>query len=97
MINAMKIAKKDNVIVAIEHIKKGDNISFKDDLDNVINLVAQDDIRIYHKIAACDINKDEFVIKYQEHIGKAQKDIKQGEHVHDHNVQDCREDLEKLA
>ena len=39
-----------------------------------------------HKYAICDICKGEFVIKYGYPIGKATCDIKEGEHVHIHNL-----------
>lgn len=39
-----------------------------------------------HKVALCDINQGENIIKYGYPIGKAVCDIRQGEHVHTHNV-----------
>ena len=41
-----------------------------------------------------DIRKGEPVVKYGEHIGIASCDIKAGEHVHVHNVEGHRENLE---
>ena len=63
---------------------------------NLEKLTALDDIKIYHKIALKDIKKEEPVIKYGEHIGFALRDIKVGEHVHDHNTEGRREDLEAI-
>ena len=62
MRNAMIIDGKDNVIVAIEPIAKG-----------------------------------EPVVKYGEHIGIAVSDIKAGAHVHVHNVEGHRENLDDKA
>lgn len=95
MINATKISKEDNVIVAIEHIAKGSPITYRDVDGSEKNLTALDDITIYHKIAVEDIKQNEPVIKYGEHIGFALKDIKIGEHVHEHNTEGRREDLEQ--
>lgn len=96
MINSVIISEKDNVVVAIEPIKKGDLVEFKNLEGNLEKLTALDDIKIYHKIALKDIKKEEPVIKYGEHIGFALRDIKVGEHVHDHNTEGRREDLEAI-
>ena len=53
-----------------------------------------EDITIYHKLAACDIAKGEPIVKYGEHIGLAARDIKAGEHVHCHNLEEHRENLD---
>ena len=45
-------------------------------------------------MAVRDIRKGEPVVKYGEHIGIASCDIKAGEHVHVHNVEGHRENLE---
>lgn len=96
MINSVIISEKDNVVVAIEPIKKGDLVEFKNLEGNIEKLTALDDIKIYHKIALHDIKEEEPVIKYGEHIGFALRDIKVGEHVHDHNTEGRREDLEAI-
>lgn len=90
--NALVIDEKDNVIVAIEAIKKGEEAVY------VLNgttyqVTAENDITIYHKLASKNIKKDEPIVKYGEHIGLASTEIKVGEHVHSHNVQDHREEL----
>lgn len=93
MINALRISEKDNVIVAIENIKKGEQVEYVID-EKKLKCEALDDIKIYHKLAKKDIKKGEHIVKYGEHIGIAGKDIKMGEHVHTHNVEDSREKLE---
>ena len=93
MRNAMIIDAKDNVAVAIEPIAKGDNAVYVCE-GREVSLPALEDITIYHKLAARDIAKGEPVVKYGEHIGIASRDIKAGEHVHVHNVEGHREDLE---
>ena len=75
MINAMVIDKKDNVAVAIEEIKLGDECTYKIE-NNLFSIKAINKIPIYHKFAIKDISKGEVIIKYGEHIGIASKDIK---------------------
>ena len=93
MRNAMIIDAKDNVAVAIEPIAKGDAAVYICE-GKEVSLPALEDITIYHKLATRDIAKGEPVVKYGEHIGIASSDIKAGEHVHVHNVEGHREDLE---
>lgn len=92
MINALVIDPKDNVAVAIEEISKGTEVSYNLDGETK-TIVAQDDVQIYHKIAIKDVEKGEPVVKYGEHIGLAGVEIKIGQHVHTHNVEDHREEL----
>lgn len=93
MRNAMIIDPRDNVAVAIEQIAKGDTVIYVCG-GKEVSLPALEDITIYHKLATRDIAKGEPVVKYGEHIGIASSDIKAGEHVHVHNVEGHREDLE---
>ena len=96
MRNAMIIDGKDNVAVAIEPIAKGDTVTYLRDGQEP-SLTALEDITIYHKLATRDIPEGEPVVKYGEHIGVAARDIKAGEHVHEHNVGSHRENLEAKA
>ena len=93
MLNAMIVEPKDNVIVAIEPIKKGDTVTYMCEGAEK-TLTALEDITIYHKLAAWDIAKGEPISKYGEHIGLAARDIKMGEHVHCHNLKEHRENLD---
>ena len=92
MLNAMIIDVKDNVAVAIEPITAGETITYLCE-GKEVTLTAAQDIIIYHKLARTDITKGEPIVKYGEHIGIAGCDIKAGEHVHVHNVEDHRENL----
>lgn len=91
-INAIVVDEQDNVVVAIEAIKKGSEVVYVLN-DTKCKLIAENDITIYHKLASKNINENEPIIKYGQHIGLAKSDIKAGEHVHIHNVQDHREAL----
>lgn len=93
MRNAMIIDPKDNVAVAIEPIAKGAAATWIAG-GKEVSVTALEDITIYHKLATRDIAKGEPVVKYGEHIGIASCDIKAGEHVHVHNVEGHRENLE---
>ena len=91
MLNAMIVeAAKDNVIVAIEPIAKGDTVTYNC-AGQEKSLTALEDITIYHKLAACDIAKGEPISKYGEHIGVATELIPKGAHVHVHNVVSMKE------
>lgn len=92
MINAMIIDEKDDVIIAIEEIKAGDTVFFIENQQEK-SLIAITDVTIYHKIAKHDILKGNPINKYGEHIGIAGCDIKAGEHMHLHNIEERREDL----
>jgi len=81
----LKINKKDNVIVALRDINKGEVI-------DGLNIL--DDVPQAHKIAEHDIKNGEDIIKYGMPIGHAIEDIPQGGHVHVHNIKTNLEDLE---
>ncbi len=75
--NAIKINVNDNVAVALRNIEAG---------ENVMGITAAENIDKGHKIALCDIKSGENIIKYGYPIGHAEKDIKQGEWIHTHNL-----------
>lgn len=88
MANVIKIYKDDNVAVAIEEVTKGSSF-FADD----IKMEAVTDIPAGHKVALCDIDAQEAVIKYGSPIGYASQSIKKGEWIHTHNVKTGLGDL----
>ncbi|MDP2791140.1 MAG: UxaA family hydrolase [Rectinemataceae bacterium] len=90
--NALIIDEKDNVVVAIEPIAKGSQVSYRLK-ENLVTIVALDDITIYHKVARNDIGRGISVLKYGERIGEAMRDIPEGSHVHVHNISNLKEDL----
>jgi len=81
------LGTNDNVIVVIEDVNTNEvcGIIKKD-----IELTAKNNIPFGHKIALCDLAKGEKVVKYNEIIGIATKDIVKGEHVHTHNLSSIR-------
>ncbi|MGI6084044.1 MAG: UxaA family hydrolase [Acetivibrionales bacterium] len=83
------ISEGDNVgITLAEPLVKGEEI-----IINGQNIIVLEPIPVGHKIALCDIHKNEYVKKFGEVIGRAKCDIKIGEHVHVHNVEDITEQL----
>ena len=88
MANVIKIYKDDNVAVAIEEITEGSCF----DADG-IKIAAINDIPAGHKVALCDIESQEAIIKYGFTIGYASQGIKQGEWIHTHNVKTGLGDL----
>ena len=93
MRNAMIIDPQDNVAVAIEPIAKDETATYVCE-SKEFSLPVLEDITIYHKLATRDIPKGQPVVKYGEHIGLAARDIKAGEHVHCHNLEEHRENLD---
>ena len=80
----IKINDNDNVIVALQEIKKGMVVE---------NVTAINDIPAGHKMAIAPIAKGGEVIKYGYRIGVAKEDIPAGEWVHVHNIGTALGDL----
>jgi len=69
----LKVHPKDNVIVALTNLSKGDNVSFEGD-----KYVLQDNITAKHKFFTKDMNEGDDVIMYGVLVGKAQHLISRG-------------------
>ena len=84
--------KKDTVgVVVVEGLKAGTDMTAVVTADNSsFRLKAKMDVPIGHKVALTDIKKGDTVWKYGQDIGKAVADIRQGEHVHVHNLKTKR-------
>lgn len=83
---AILIDKKDNVATALCELKKGDSIDVGIEGYTLTTVLSQD-IPFGHKYALKDIGQGEAVVKYGEAIGLATQAIRQGKHVHIHNVE----------
>jgi len=81
MSDILKIDKKDNVVVALKDLKKGQSVKLKQQ-----QIRLKEDIPAAHKIAVKEIKKYEDIIKYGFKIGSARLNIKQGERIHTHNI-----------
>ena len=78
-------------VVVVEGVKAGQELAgwiMEDDKD--MKVLAKSDIPIGHKLALKDYAPGDTVIKYGVDIGKVVAPIKQGEHLHVHNVKTKR-------
>ena len=91
MIQFLVHEKRDTVGVAVVDVKAGQTLEGRSlDTNGVIKAKANMDIPLGHKIALTDFKVGDTVIKYGCEIGRVVKDIKQGDHVHVHNVKTKR-------
>ena len=87
--NAIVVNKKDNVATALRQLENGDAV--KVEIENVVlEVVLSQSIQFGHKFALQDIKPGNAIVKYGEKIGIASLNIRQGEHVHLHNVEGFR-------
>ncbi|EOR27524.1 SAF domain-containing protein [Clostridium sartagoforme AAU1] len=84
---ALLMDEKDNVAVVLDHVNSGDIVSISLTGESYKEIIAVDDIDLYHKIAVKEIKKEEEIYKYSEIIGKATEDISLGKHVHINNIE----------
>lgn len=83
--------EEDHVGVAVRDLTAGEIVtgvyqkSLKDISVKVLN-----DIPLGHKIALADRQPGDRVLKYDEVIGVVTQPIRQGEHVHVHNIKSVR-------
>ncbi len=89
--NALKIHENDNVAIAMQNMRKGEQV--------VVNgtplCEALEDVEAGHKIALVSLGSGETVYRYGEPIVETTRDIQRGEWVHVHNTQPIPGDLEK--
>jgi (2R)-sulfolactate sulfo-lyase subunit alpha len=91
MIQFLVHEKSDTVGVATVDIKAGETAKgLYMDTQGAVEAKALQDIPLGHKIAMKDHKIDEAVLKYGHDIGRVVADIKQGEHVHIHNLKTRR-------
>jgi (2R)-sulfolactate sulfo-lyase subunit alpha len=84
-------APHDNVGVAVEDIKAGEEVlGVMLDNNQETVLISNNDIPLGHKIALQLIKKGDFVFEYGEKIGVATDDINKGDWVHIHNIKSAR-------
>ena len=87
---SMLIEESDNVAVAVEPIQAGECTLVAGE-----EITANEYIKEGHKIARTDIEKGAEIIKYGVHIGVATQFIKKGDWVHEHNVYDDFEEINR--
>ena len=84
----IKINPADNVVVAIDPLKKGDRLT----VDGV-EIVLVEDVPAGHKVALQDFAADEHIIKYGYPIGHARAAIARGAWVNEKNIKTNLEGL----
>lgn len=89
MRKAVVMDPSDNVATALKELKEDETIATEVG-DQTLDIRLLQDIQFGHKFALRDIKASEHVRKYGEVIGAATEPIKQGEHVHVHNVEGLR-------
>jgi altronate dehydratase large subunit len=82
---ALRYYPDDNVVTTLEQLEPGDRI-FVD--GEMLDFEIIDSIPVGHKVASAAIAANEYVVKFGQPIGKANRPIKKGQHVHTHNVAD---------
>ncbi len=91
MIQFLVHEKKDTVGVAVVDVKAGQSLEGRSlDENKTLSAKSNMDIPLGHKIALKDFKTGDDVVKYGVVIGRVIKDIKQGDHVHVHNVKTKR-------
>ncbi len=87
---AILLASTDNCATCTENVSTRDRIFLADQPD--YDLIAAEDIPMWHKIALTDIKKGEYVRKYGEVIGEALEDIEKGSLINHENIQSVKRD-----
>ena len=78
---ALLLHSKDNCVVALMDIQKGDVVEYDGG-----EVVATADIALGHKVAVVDVPKGGKIFKYGAIIGSATVPIGRGDHVHTQNL-----------
>lgn len=87
----MKTAKLinplDNVVISLDEVEIGDEVTYRAG-DEARTLICRQAVSFGHKIAITNIEDGGSVIKYGHDIGLATQTIQPGDWVHIHNVKD---------
>jgi len=79
------LSPHDNVGVLLEDARRGDIAVCRN-----VRVTCGEDIPFCHKVALVDLSRHMDFIKYNEIIGYAVHDVKAGDWVHTHNLDDVR-------
>jgi len=78
-------------VVVVEGVQAGQKLTgWVMDQDQTLEFVVRDAIPIGHKLAIRDLQEGDTVIKFGVDIGRVIKPIREGEHLHVHNVKTKR-------
>jgi hypothetical protein len=84
-INSILIHKDDDVATAIADLNRGEVAQYVKE-GEIVRVEIAEHIPQYHKLAVRNIRRAERIRKYGQVIGEATQDIRQGGHVHLHNI-----------
>lgn len=87
----------DSVAVALEDIPDNTEVSVTISAESSKIIFLKEGISFGHKFAVRTIKKGEDILKYGEVIGRAVRDIEEGEHIHVHNLEGIRGRGDKVA
>ncbi|MFE4240087.1 UxaA family hydrolase [Peribacillus butanolivorans] len=82
----VQLHSKDDVVISLHEIRKGESLQIQSGDNEIINIKARDDIPKGHKILVNPVKQGADVLKFGYSIGKAKKDLYAGEWVHTHNL-----------
>jgi altronate dehydratase small subunit len=94
MKQAILLSENDSVATLLERVDLGETIEIKG-TGSLKEISVRDPIPSGHKVAVRDIKLGEIVIKYNNKIGVATKEILAGQHVHVHNLKSARTEYEE--
>jgi altronate dehydratase len=78
---------RDNVAVCLRALDAGEEIRVTHG-EKTLSVKTREAVPLGHKVALSSIASGQAIIKYGEIIGRATRDILDGQHVHTHNVSD---------
>ncbi len=88
---ALKVDDADNVATVFANgVTAGTDVEVRDKKGKAEFIAVRSDIPYGHKIALADLPAGTDVMKYGEPIGRADADIRKGDHVHVHNMKALR-------
>ena len=88
MARSMILDSRDNVSTLLEKSSKGEEIIIlSPSKEEIKRIKSVEDIPQGHKISVVDIEEGSEIRKFGENIGRASDEIKEGSHVHIHNVE----------
>ncbi|EKN70592.1 UxaA family hydrolase [Schinkia azotoformans] len=87
----------DSVAVALKEIPSRVEVTVNISGEISKTITMKETISFGHKFAVHAIKKGEDILKYGEVIGRAVRDIEEGEHVHVHNLEGTRGRGDKIA
>ena len=82
----LKVSPKDNVLVALSDLKKGETITYGGE-----NFILQDDVKAKHKFFTTDLQQGDKVIMYGVLVGTAQKFIAKASWMSTENIKHAAE------